>query len=1151
VAAGKKAMRKSGIDVVGPIPWGTHLCQFYETDQDLREILVPYFKQGLEQNEHCIWVTAGSLGVNEAHAALSDTVAGCEEYFGKGQIEILDYRHWYGVSGEIDVDRLLRKWLEKEQFALCQGYDGLRVSGNESWLGSQDWAKLTEYEAAVNATILHRRMIAICSYSIRQCSALQMLEVAGSHSGSLLKQDGQWKIAASRRCQRTQALLCEAVSRNGDDTFHAIADSTVDWEDWVSSDGKLFWVNSAVERHTGYSVAECLAMADYPICLIYEADRAALQSHLDGRSRETRGEPVEFRVTQKDGSLKWCEASWQPIFDSALNHRGYRSRMRDITKRRQVDDLLRQSEKKYRDLIENLNEGVWAIDDGSYTTFVNPRMAEMLGYTESEMIGQHLFSFMDAQGIEICKRNVERRRQGIQEQHDFEFVRKDGSRMYTQVATAPIIDGASRYQGAIAGVMDVTDRKKAEVESQRAREEWERTFDAVPDLIAILDRQKRVVRVNQAMADRLKVSREDCVGRLCHELVHGTQDVPETCPHRVFASDGREHRAEVHDKRLGTDFLVTVSPLSDSSGQANGCVHIARDVTKERWSQRERETTLVLLRLLSDRNHTHELIRNLTKFLQDWTGCEAVGVRLRDGDDFPYYETRGFSQEFLLVENQLCLRDAHGEIVRDSVGNPVLDCMCGNVLCGRFDPSLPFFTQHGSFWSNCTSELLANTTEADRQTRTRNRCNGEGYESVALIPLRHGDQTLGLLQLNDHAKERFTPELIAFLENAGDQIALALAQRQMQAALQESETRYRTLFTTMAEGFALHEIICDENGNPCDYRFLDMNPAFSRITGIAHDVVGRTIREILPHEAAEWVQTYGDVALTGRPTRFERCSTALGKHFEVFAYCPAPRRFATVFLDITERKLAEEERYRLQQQLAHVARLSTLGEMVAGIAHDVNQPLYSIMNYAKACSNVFAQETPNQDKLREWNERIAAEAGRAGEIIKRMRDLVRKAAVRRLPTSIREVVDESLSLISFETHGLRVNVCKDIAESVFCAYFDRIQIQQVLVNLLRNACEALVDRPLNERRLTIRAIAAGGFVEVVVADNGPGVTGVESAKIFEPFFTSKPAGLGMGLAISKSIIDAHGGRIWVTAIPEGGAAFHFTLPSTTEGCKNG
>ena len=117
-----------------------------------------------------------------------------------------------------------------------------------------------------------------------------------------------------------------------------------------------------------------------------------------------------------------------------------------------------------------------------------------------------------------------------------------------------------------------------------------------------------------------------------------------------------------------------------------------REVAAAAGNRRKQETTLDLLRLLNDPNNTRELIRSLTEYLQQWSGCEAVGIRLRDGNDFPYFETRGFPAEFVEAENHLCLRDADGKAVRDPCGNPVLECMCGNVLCGRFDPALPFFT---------------------------------------------------------------------------------------------------------------------------------------------------------------------------------------------------------------------------------------------------------------------------------------------------------------------------------------------------------------------------------------------------------------------------------------------------------------------------
>ena len=170
-----------------------------------------------------------------------------------------------------------------------------------------------------------------------------------------------------------------------------------------------------------------------------------------------------------------------------------------------------------------------------------------------------------------------------------------------------------------------------------------------------------------------------------------------------------------------------------------------------------------------------------------------MGIRLRDGDDYPYYETRGFPPAFVHAEIHLCVYGKDGNILRDATGNPVLECMCGNILSGRFDPAKPFFTAYGSFWTNSTTAFARRLTPQTAR-RTRNRCNGEGYESVALIPLRIGNHFFGLLQFNDHRRERFTPDRIAYFERLADNLAIPLLRRQTERALTESESRFRTIF---------------------------------------------------------------------------------------------------------------------------------------------------------------------------------------------------------------------------------------------------------------------------------------------------------------------------------------------------------------------
>lgn len=186
-----------------------------------------------------------------------------------------------------------------------------------------------------------------------------------------------------------------------------------------------------------------------------------------------------------------------------------------------------------------------------------------------------------------------------------------------------------------------------------------------------------------------------------------------------------------------------------------------------------------ILALLGSGKRSDDLIAEIVLLVHKATGIESIGLRLADGLDFPYYFTKGFDQQFIEKEMNLCAHDQIGELIRDTAGNPVIECMCGNVICGRTNPSLPFFTVGGSFWSNCTTDLLATATEKELQSRTRNRCNGEGYESVALCPIKTDGKCHGLLQLNDRRKGMFKLEQITFLEGVAVNIGLLFLMRRM------------------------------------------------------------------------------------------------------------------------------------------------------------------------------------------------------------------------------------------------------------------------------------------------------------------------------------------------------------------------------------
>jgi PAS domain S-box-containing protein len=220
-----------------------------------------------------------------------------------------------------------------------------------------------------------------------------------------------------------------------------------------------------------------------------------------------------------------------------------------------------------------------------------------------------------------------------------------------------------------------------------------------------------------------------------------------------------------------------------------------------------------ILELLNQSIDEVDVVRDILLLIKGFTGIEAVGLRFQEGDDYPYYESNGFPEDFIQKENSLCVRDRAGRAMIDTDGDPILECMCGNIIRARTDSSLPFFTPNGSFWSNGTTELLASTTEEDRQARTRNYCNAVGYESVALIPLRSHQGNIGLLQLNDHRTKAFTPALITVLERIGENIGIALSRKRAEEELQQRTLDYGKRVKELTCLYGVSNIVVAKGGS--------------------------------------------------------------------------------------------------------------------------------------------------------------------------------------------------------------------------------------------------------------------------------------------------------------------------------------------------
>ncbi len=189
----KDRNRKSGINIIGDIPWGTHFCQFYRTGKDLIDVLVPYYKAGLENNEFCIWIVSEPLKIEEVKEAVRKEVVNLDDYLKKGQIEIFDAFEWYAGSGTFNIDLVLKKWMEKEKQAIERGFDGIRVSGDTFWLGKNDWPDFMNYEKKVNTIIDDLMIIAVCTYSLDKYRHEEIIDVVLNHQFAIIKEDGKWR----------------------------------------------------------------------------------------------------------------------------------------------------------------------------------------------------------------------------------------------------------------------------------------------------------------------------------------------------------------------------------------------------------------------------------------------------------------------------------------------------------------------------------------------------------------------------------------------------------------------------------------------------------------------------------------------------------------------------------------------------------------------------------------------------------------------------------------------------------------------------------------------------------------------------------------------------------------------------------------------
>lgn len=391
--------------------------------------------------------------------------------------------------------------------------------------------------------------------------------------------------------------------------------------------------------------------------------------------------------------------------------------------------------------------------------------------------------------------------------------------------------------------------------------------------------------------------------------------------------------------------------------------------------------------------------------------------------------------------------------------------------------------------------------------------------------------------------------LLHSIEALGESGSATDGHSEMAAALEAAEARLRSVLQTVPDAM----IIIDEQG-----RIESLSATAERLFGYSlAEVAGQNVSLLMPSPDRENHDAYLKRYLTTGERRIigigrivvgqRKDGTTFPMHLTVGELRSAERHYFTGFIrDLTEQQLTESRLKELQSEVTHMSRYTALGEMASTLAHEINQPLTAISNYLKGCQRLLAGvDSETVPVLRDALGKAADQALRAGQIIRRLREFVARGESEPRAESLAKLIEDAstLALIGARESGVSVSFRLDPkADLVFA---DRIQIQQVLVNLIRNAIESMAETS-GDHRLEVATTASGQGVEIAVSDTGPGLAPEIARHLFQPFMTTKRKGMGLGLSICRTIVEAHGGKIWVEDRAGGGTIFRFTLRSPRE-----
>ncbi len=587
--------RETGIEILGKVPWGTHLCQFYKTKEDLLDILIPYFKTGLQNNEFCMWITSEPLHADEAKKVLQKKLDNFDDYLKKGQIEILESTEWYTKSGTFNAEKVLSGWIKKEAEARKNGFDGLRLTGNTFWLEKKDWKDFTNYEEVINHVIGNYKMVAICSYSLDRCNASEIIDVVSNHQFAIIKREGLW-----HRIENPEAKKVETALNESRFLLETVFSSMNEAVAVLNKTGEIINFNDAFAHFCRFkNREECLNNINEfaNIIKVYTLDGKLLTVEEWPAARGLRGETgfnKEFLIERTDLGISWISSSsFAPLRNKNGDIIGVVQTMHDITEQKKYE-----LEKEHQARLLNLvQDGIIRSDPNFRITYWNKGAELMYGYSETEALGKTttellrpMYSPGEREKIINDLNHFGRSKARIRTRH------RDGTEIIADVNSTRINDENGKITGYVVTYRDMTDRERVQAALREAELKYRTVADNTYDFEFWIDSKGRYLYVSPSCERTTGHSKEEFVNdpSLRKRLIH--PDDKQIFLDHVFYEALNKNPGELEFRIIHKDGSVrwihhVCQPLVNEKGKFIGTRGSNRDITQRKIVE-ERVQTL-------------------------------------------------------------------------------------------------------------------------------------------------------------------------------------------------------------------------------------------------------------------------------------------------------------------------------------------------------------------------------------------------------------------------------------------------------------------------------------------------------------------------------------------------------------------------------